>query len=98
MKSTVIENIQVDVNNEPYEVDINLVWSSDPGVHTLRNGDPGYPGSFEYDFQIIHAFLFDENGNKSEVDSSKFDSIYPEVESYLDKMDDLEFKLEEGLL
>lgn len=101
MNSTIIEGIQIEVKRDElltYEVDINLVWTSDPGVHTFRNGDPGYPGSFDYDFQVVHAYLFDENGEKEEISSERFDELYSEISEYLDRIEDLEYKLENGEL
>lgn len=101
MNSTIIEGIQIEVKRdelESYEVDINLVWTSDPGVYTYRNGDPGYPPSFEYDFQVIHAYLIDENGKKEEVSSERFDELYSDISEYLDNIEDLEEKLENGEL
>lgn len=34
-------------------VRVEYEYSSDPGVHTFPNGDPGYPGSEEIDIEGV---------------------------------------------
>lgn len=86
-----IENIEIEVDREGeirfYEVDVIVSWTHDPGVWTYSNGDPGRPESFDWDFQIIHAYETVESGEVHELGVEYFDELYSPVHDKLEEMD-----------
>ena len=84
-----IEKVEVDIvrGNEIlyYEVDVIVEWSYSPGCWYRRNGDPGEPESYDWDFEIIHAYLI-EDGEKEEIGSEGFDELYHETHKQLNKL------------
>lgn len=85
-----IENLEIEVERngdvEVYQVDVLVKWVYDPGVWTYKNGDPGYPSSFDYDFEIIHAHQLTDEGLE-ELGSEYYDELWSSVSDKLDEMD-----------
>lgn len=57
------------------DVEVEFNYSYDPGVWTLRNGDPGYPASEELDIVSIHV------GNVDVSNWLEIDMLYNEIDN-----------------
>lgn len=88
--TNLIENVEVDIVNGSeflmYEVDVIVEWSYEPGCWYRSNGDPGDPPSSDWDFEIIHAHLVNEDGEREEVGSERFAELYSETHEKLNNL------------
>jgi hypothetical protein len=60
-------------------IHVEINWIYDPGVHTFRNGDPGYPGTYEAE-------------NTYYTDETQEESIYKCPKCGIDLQDDTIFE------
>ncbi len=69
--------IEIEINGRGDMLVVEYKYYYEPSVHTLSNGDPGYPESHELD---IISYNKDEKDYKPVL--NRFDKIYPKIEIY----------------
>lgn len=89
--SNLIESIEIEVDRDGeirfYEVDVAISWYHTPERMYERNGDPGTPEDFDFDFQIIHAYEITEDNQAIELGNEYFDELYHHVGEVLNRYD-----------
>jgi len=87
----IISNIEINItrDGEPrvFFVDVVISWYSSPGSMYTRNGDPGDPPEFDFDFQISHVSEVMDDGSLEDVSQEFYDELYHEVGEELNQMD-----------
>lgn len=65
----------------PVKLEVEYTYSCDPGVHTYRNGDPGYPPSEEID--LVKTTLLEGDILDILACYTKCDEVEEEIMNYI---------------
>ena len=68
---------EIELDGIPYDVTYTIT-AGRSGVHTLANGDPGYPDDTD-EIEVHKVTTCDEDGNEIDVTDSKADEAIDEL-------------------
>lgn len=85
MKGSNLLSLEIDYPDYVLDCDVMVDWYYDPGCWYDRNGDPGRPPEFDWDFEIVHIAKQYED-DRVEVDAKDFDDYREAIEEKISSL------------